>query len=159
MGLIRGYLLSVVAVSMIAAIASTMVKTSLISKVLRLICGILVLLVVISPLSKIDLNQLSDRLQAYVSVDTTKMDDTAKRAEELFKHQVQKSTQSHIEQIANKMGMTVTAKVTVKDGPVPTPTEVELIGKFRVDQMNELSDYIAKNIGISYDRQTWRTYE
>ena len=158
MGAVQSYLLAVVSVSMIAAIASTMVKASLISKVLRLACGILVLLVVISPFSRFDLTEISYELQSYFSADTSKITDASRNAEVLFQHQVQKSTQVHIEQIASKMGISVTAKVTVQEGQVPIPTEVELIGQCRLDQREALSDYIAKNIGIPYDKQSWRTY-
>ncbi len=155
---IRSYLISVVAVCAIAAIASTMVKASLVSRVLRLVCGILVLAVVISPFAKINLNTLSDSLESLISTDTKPIEDTAKRAQEQFKLQVQKSTEQHIEQIAANFGISVQARVTVEEGELPVPSEVELIGDCPVEQKAELSDYIANQIGIPYEKQTWRQY-
>lgn len=156
---LKNYLLSVVAVCLIAAIASVMVKNPLISKVLRLVSGILVLLVVVSPLLEVDLEQIASQMKDTLSSDTEMLDDVQERSKQQLAKQIQSATETHIEQMAARFGMLIQAKVTVNDDKVPTPIEVEIIGALEAKEMATLSDYIAQNIGISKENQKWRGYE
>ncbi|MBE6984010.1 MAG: hypothetical protein E7434_00075 [Ruminococcaceae bacterium] len=152
---VREYFLQIVAVCMIAAISCAIVKNPLIARVIRLISGILILLVVIAPLSKVDASKLPTYLDGVLDSDT-QMQEAKNHAHLQFQTQVQKATQEHIELIADQFGFNIQAEVTVSDDEVPIPIEVKLIGTPNAQQMLQLSDYIETNVGIPKDQQIWR---
>ena len=154
---LRNYLISVVSVCMIAAIASVMIKDAMIGKVVKLVSGILILLVVISPLLKIDFANVSD--SGVLNMDSEMIEQAQSQSHELFAEQIKQATQTHIEQIAARYGITVQAEVKVDDSDIPTPIEVDIIGVLQADQIVTLSEYIEQNIGISPNHQHWRSYE
>ena len=157
--MIKEYLLSVVAVCMICAVANVMVKNQMFGKVLRLVSGVLILLVVIAPLLKVDLQDISNQMEQMLSGDSTSLADVKKDARVQFAQQVKNATEKHIEQIASRYGMTVQATVTVDDSQIPTPIAVELTGTVDPNTVGEFMDYISQNIGISKENQRWRDYE
>lgn len=156
---LREYLLSVVAVCMICAVASVMLKNQMLAKVLRLVSGILVLLVVITPLLKIDLQDISENMRRSLSADSQSFDVIRSNAEIQLAEQVKTATEKHIEEIASRYGMSLQARVKVDDSQLPTPIEVELIGVPDPDTVGAFTDYIVQNIGILKENQHWRGYE
>lgn len=154
---LREYLLFIVAACLIASLASGMVKSALVGRVVRLISGILILLVTISPLVHVDLKDISDTMSK--TGDTSAISDVQERTKQQFASQIQAATEEHIEKIAEQMGLVVQAKVTLDDAQIPTPIAVELIASLQPEQIVSLAEYIEQNIGISKENQRWRGYE
>jgi len=146
---LREYFLQIVAVCMIAAICNSIVKNQLIAKVIRLVSGILILLVVIAPLSKVDVSNISD-----VFGETAQIDREAYHA--AFREQVQAATKEHIERIALEYGCSVQAHVEVSDDEVPIPIGVCIVGAPNARQFARLSEYIENQLGIAKEQQVWR---
>ncbi len=151
MGEVRQYFLQIVAVCMIAAIGNSIVKNQLIAKVIQLVSGILILLVVIAPLSKVDISALSGIIDEQLQ---TKVDTDQFHAQ--FQLQVQKATEEHVERIAEEMGIEIRAEVTVSEDEVPVPIGIRLFGETTTAQMLELSEYIEQQLGIPIAQQIWR---
>ncbi len=156
---LKTYLLSVVAVCLIAAIAGALVKNPLIGKILRLVSGILVLLVVVSPLLEVDLDTIATAMRENFSSDSSMLEDVRESSQRQLAEQIKRATELHIEQTAANMGVLIQAKVRVNDDKIPTPISVEMIGVLEAEELATLSEYIAKNIGIPKERQEWRGYE
>ncbi len=149
MGAVREYFLQIVAVCMIAAICNSIVRDQLIAKVIRLVSGILILLVVIAPLSKVDVSSLSDIFAETPQVDR----DTYHEA---FREQVQSAAQAHVERIALEYGCSVQVQVEVSDDEVPIPIGIRIIGAPSAQQFAQISEYIDSQLGIAKEQQIWR---
>ncbi len=156
---LRSYFLQIVASCMICAIAAVMVKTPSIQKIVRLLGGLLILLVVLSPLMDLDLQGAASSLTRAFGDDSAEMEQAQADAAEHFATQVRKATEDHIELIASRMGYTVQAQVTVSQEEVPVPTAVEISGSLSAEEILALSEYLELQLGIAKEDQTWRPYE
>lgn len=154
MDTVRSYLLSIVAVCMVVAVAGVFVRSEMMARNLRLISGVLILLVVLQPLLKIDWNEIAKTIQGGVSTENLEFN-----VQEQLALQVKKSTEAYIEEYASAQGALLQAEVEVSGDTVPTPTKITLTGSVTLEQLSTLSDYIETALGIGKNAQIWRIYE
>ena len=110
MGGVKGYLVAIVAACMLTVVASVLVQKSPLKKIVRLIGGILILLVAVTPLLRLDLTQIVDILQnGEYSFDTSDME---QKRQALLEDHIKQTTEAYIENEAARLGATVQAKVT-----------------------------------------------
>ncbi len=155
---IRGYLVAVVAVCMICVLALQMVQKESMRKLVRFVGGMLILLVVATPLLSFDMEDLAGFLEdasSRLDIDTSMIGETAENA--LAEH-IKKTTETYIEQKANELGATVQAKVVLTEEEYPVPYSVEIIGSLTPAQQKELSLYMSRDLGIDVLRQEWTLY-
>lgn len=155
---VRSYLLCIVAASMIAAISRVFVRSPMISKVLRLISGILILLVAVAPLLKLKSEDFSN-LWGEIESEQFLKEDAELCAQNALAEQVKKSFEKQIESVSEKFGCSVKAEVQVSSEKVPQILRVEIIGAAGPEQMADLSDYITEILGVPPENQEWRLYE
>lgn len=151
---VRSYLLSVVAVCICAAVAGVFIRSEMMAKTLRLISGVLILLVVLRPVTRVDLDDIAEGLRDGASVEEPEID-----VREQLAVQVKKSTEAYIEEYAYAQGALLQAEVEVSDDAVPMPTRITLTGSASLEQLSSLSDYIESALGIGKNAQIWRIYE
>ena len=155
---IRGYLFCIVAACMIAAVSHVFVRNPLIEKVLHLISGILILLTVVSPLLKLKAEDLSGLFEAE-NFDSGASDQMENQVRSAFAEQIGRSTETHIETIADHFNCSVQAVVTVSTGEIPEIQTVEISGTGNLNDLEQLREYITSGLGVPEDRQIWRFYE
>ena len=156
MGGIKGYLVAIVAACMLTVVASVLVQKSPLKKIVRLIGGILILLVAVTPLLRLDLTQIVDILQnGEYSFDTSDME---QKRQALLEDHIKQTTEAYIENEAARLGATVQAKVTLTEEEYPVPYHAILIGSVDTGQMNALTAYMETCLGIARTEQEWRLY-
>lgn len=143
---------------MIAAIGRVFVKNQMISKVLRLISGILILLVAVSPLLKLKSKDISSIFDE-IGTEQFSPEEAEKCAREALAAQVRKSTEQQIETVAEKFGCDVKAHVEVSSEKIPQLLSVEIVGTAAPENMEELSEYLTQILGVPPGDQVWRLYE
>ena len=158
MGAVREYLLRLVAVCMLAALAAVLVHSSPASRIVRLIGGVLVLLVAVSPLLSIDTQQLSrnlERICAEHSFDTSAVEENTHAALALH---IKRTPETYIESKAASLGAAIQAKVEVSDDEQPVPERVTIIGTLTAEQTLVLRQYLTESLGIAPEKQEWKLY-
>ena len=158
MGAVREYLLRLVAVCMLAALAAVLVRSSPASRIVRLIGGVLVLLVAVSPLLSIDTQQLSRRLEQICTehfFDTSAVEENTRAA--LASH-IKRTTETYIESNAASLGAAIQAEDEVSNGEQPVPERVTVIGTLTAEQTLALRQYLTDSLGISPEKQEWKLY-
>ena len=142
---IRSYLTAVVAVSMIAVLASALSHGSRMERVVRFAAGLLALLVCVTPLLRLDARTLTDVLEQAeraLDYDASKTDRTR---QDMLRDLIRENTERTIEKQAEALGMLVRADVT-------------LTGTLDPEQVRALSEFLSQSLGIPTERQTWKTY-
>ena len=153
---IKGYLVAIVAACMLTVVASVLVQKSPLRKIVRLIGGILILLVAVTPLLRLDMSQIVEFLQgSEYSFDTSAVEQTWQS--QLSEH-IKQTTETYIEQEAARLGATVQAKVTLTEEEYPVPCHAVLIGTVDADQLEALSEYMETSLGIARTEQEWKLY-
>ncbi len=153
---IKSYLVAIVAACMLTVVASVLVQKSPLRKIVRLIGGILVLLVAVTPLLRLDMSRIVEYLQgSEYSFDTSAVEQTWHS--QLSEH-IKQTTETYIENEADRLGAALQAKVTLTEEEYPVPCHAVLIGTVDADQMEALSEYMAASLGIPRTEQEWRLY-
>lgn len=155
---IRSYLISVVAVSMISVLASVLVKSSPLQKVVRLVGGLLILLVAVTPLLRLDMKALGEKIEEFCGSENFDIAKVELQSQNQLALYIKQTTEAYIENKANELGAAIQAEVTLTNGEYPMPHGVTIIGTLNVEQIKALSAYLTDALNIAEENQEWKLY-
>ena len=155
---IRSYLTAVVAVSMIAVLASALAHGSRMERVVRFAAGLLALLVCVTPLLRLDARTLTDVLEQAERALDYDASGTDRTRQDMLRDLIRENTERTIEKQAEALGMLVRADVTLTEEEYPQPWSATLTGTLDPEQVRALSEFLSQSLGIPTERQTWKTY-
>ncbi len=155
---IRGYLLSVVAACLLYAVCNALLRGEALRRVMRLAGGVLVLLVVLTPLVSLRFDGIKSFLRDFEETTEFDIEASQRASKEAINERVRAAAEAYIEEKALAWGITVQAKVRLSDDEYPVPSFVTLIGNLSVNQASELSELITKQLGIPAECQEWKIY-
>lgn len=153
---LREYLLSIVAAGLLLTLVLSIIPEGAVRKTAGIVGGLLVVLTVMSPLTKIDGNAIAAAISEF-GMKT----DFAKRGIEIENRRllcevITEKCETYILDKANRMGMTVEVSVVLQeDAEYPYPTGVTLKGTWSSQEQKTLSSYISDGLGIPANRQEW----
>ena len=150
---IRSYLTAVVAVSMIAVLASALAHGSRMERVVRFAAGLLALLVCVTPLLRLDARTLTDVLEQAERALDYDASGTDRTRQDMLRDLIRENTEQ-----AEALGMLVRADVTLTEEEYPQPWSATLTGTLDPEQVRALSEFLSQSLGIPTERQTWKTY-
>ncbi|MFI3312591.1 MAG: hypothetical protein R3Y62_01760 [Eubacteriales bacterium] len=151
---LRSYLLSIVAVSLFSTILLSLVPSSGIHRTLKFLCGLLLLLVTISPVVELELEPLQVETVEIPAVQT------ASDQEDLVAELIKSQVEAYIWDKANQLGCQV--EVEVEMGQTDTyayPEKVVISGEFTEVDQDILSVDFENNLAIPIQKQEWKHHE
>lgn len=154
---VKSYLLSVTAVSLLLALLQAILPNGAVKRTAALAGGLLVILAVVSPLAQLDYDSLAKSI-ARIQIETEALETGVSVGNrELMADIISERCQAYILDKAEQMGVMLQVEITVSQGTgYPYPTEAVLRGTVTEAQRTALTAYIAENLGIPAESQTWR---
>lgn len=156
---LASYLLAITVASMLCAIVGVFLREGTASRVARFCVGLLVILCVAVPLSKLDLREIVELLDRQYATRDFDAEAYEERAAALLRAQVKESTERLILSQAQSLGAQLEISVTVSTEEFPQPLTVELIGAATPQQQTLLCDFLRDTLDIPPSRQKWRISE
>lgn len=153
MNLLHRWLLGISACALLVSFAEQITPVGAVQKIVKFTGGLLLILCILQPISNTDLNELSIDLTAYEEAVAVLETELSENRERELSDSIAERTQAYIEDKAFALGLQVHAAIGTEciDG-VPFPKDVVLYGK----ENEELSDFIAQELGIAKENQTWK---
>ena len=154
MDVLRTWLLGLTVSSMALALAESLVVQEGMRRVLRLAGGVLLVIVVVSPLMEVDLTDWDFSFSDYSRQIADLEAEYSGRQQAQLTESIEAELATYIWDKARQMGLTVEAEVTVavlEDGTVE-PREATVTGPYS----EALSDLIAADLGIPREKQNWQ---
>ena len=153
---IRQYLLSVVTVSILSAIAIRIIgKNGAFVSIVKLLAGIFVVITVIAPWSKLKFNDLS----SYFSDLELQASDAAQLGESLAVDAkasiIRTQIEAYILDKASELELNVEVEVIITETVVPQPESVTIKGAASPFGKQRLGQIIADDLGIPREKQLW----
>lgn len=153
---IRDYLLSVTAAALICGIIGTLTgKTSNISKVLKLLCGLFLAATVIKPL----INMKVDNIYSFTESLTVSSDLAVMQGEKIasdeMKRIIKEKTEAYILDKANALGAQVAVEIVLEEY---VPVGVTVRGDISPYVRSNLADSITRELNIPAEEQIWKRY-
>lgn len=145
----KSWLLGVVCVAMLAAIAECLVPDGGAKRVLKIIGGMVLVLAIIKPLSKLDGRVLDKIVEEYDASARKYRDELQETKDNLYESIIGENAAAYILDKAEAMGVSCSVSVTVAwDGEVPCLQAVRIKGMWTAAQREHLSSIIEQDLGI-----------
>ena len=153
---IKEYLLGVIAAAILCAIVTQLVsKESLPGAAMKLICGVFMLLALVSPVTQIRVwpSHIFSDLSLQADLITTAASESS---QESIAQIIKEQTQAYILDKASSQGVSLSVSVTLSDSEIPKPIGVTLTGSVSPYTKKVLSETIEKDLGIAAEAQIWK---
>lgn len=150
------YILSVLSAAIISAIVSGIAGESGASgKLIRLVSGIFLAFVIVSPVADIDLSEYIRQIEDY-EADGSDFAAYGKHASEKAQAEIIiPRIEAYILDKAEELKLDIHAEVTLSEGEYPAPSSVVLSGYASPYARQALNEWIADSLGISKESIVW----
>lgn len=156
---LRDWIMSLVGAAVISAAAMSITPNGRAKKTVRVVCGIVTIMAILSPLGKLEIPNLEDVVAGYrqeALAVSSQLDEVNKNIQRSI---IESETASYISDKGKNLGMeiesvTVTAKMR-EDGYY-YPYSASVTGAFSETQKRDLSEYAESQLGIETDNIVWR---
>ena len=153
--------MAVIAVSLLCAVADALMPPGAVRRVGKLVCGLVLLGAVLSPIAGLDVEGGQRWLEGYLDSVQNREDELEKTVESQMKGIIEQEYAAYIVDKAAELGWNCTARVECRlseDG-LYLPVRAETAGPLSWDARTRLSRIIAEDLGISEDRITIKEEE
>ena len=152
---VRGWLLSVIAVSVLCAAADALMPAGAVKRVGRLVCGLVLMGAVLSPVAGLDVEGGQRWLEGYMSSVRTREAELEETVESQMKMIIEQKCAAYIVDKAAQLGLECTARVECErseDG-VYLPARTETSGLWTAGAQEKLIRVIETDLGVPRERQ------
>ena len=152
----KSYLISVVSAGMICAITGALFppKTA-VGQIAKLLSGILLTVTVISPLTNLSFQNLSDYINNLTNDADSYVAEGTFAAQKELASIIKTETEAYILDKANQMGLQIAVEVVLDENNHSIPSSVTVTGNLSPYTKEALSSYIENTLGIAKEKQIW----
>lgn len=154
---IREWLLAIISASILCALADSVMPSGAVKRVGKLVCGIVLLCVVLTPVAHLDVKGGQGWLEDYLAGLEVRKTELDEQVNEGMKVIIETRYAAYIVDKAEEMGLTCTARVScrVEDDGLYVPDVVQVAGiRSDVDQ-SRLAQMIQEDLGVTLERQIY----
>ena len=154
---LRTWLSSIVAVTLLIAMAESLVPEGTMRRVAGFTGGLVLLLALVRPVLAGGLPDLTLETEKWTAAIEEEQASLSRQGEDALAALIAERTASYIWDKGAALGLEVTANVETRTGEagLPVPQRVELEGPYS----KELADYITHELNIPPERQVWNEQE
>ena len=147
---VRGWLLALISVSLICALADALTPKGAVKRVVRLVCGLTLVCAVLSPLGTLDLEQSQRWLEGQLRSTQLERAALEQEVDEQMKVIIEREYAAYIVDKAAQLGAVCSARVACReeDG-VLLPLRAEVEGAVSQPVRKELVRALVQDLGLS----------
>lgn len=153
MAIIKEYLLSITAATIICTMVAGLIKKDgTISAIIKLLSGIFLTITILSPIIRFPLSNITLHVDT-ISADAAHTVSVGKQiASDEMKEIIISNTRTYILEKAQKLGADIEVEIYLQD---LVPKSVQIIGQVSPYTKLQLSGYISEELGIAAEDQQW----
>ena len=153
---IRQYILSVVAAASICAIIGSVVgKKGSYGEIIKLLCGLFVLITAIAPWANIQIRQIGSFIESINEESLQAVNEGHLFTQQATAQIIKEQTEAYIMERAVSLGLDLHIEVTLDNAQPPQPSAVKIKGAASPFARQTLSRYICEDLGIPEEKQAW----
>lgn len=154
---VRAWLMTVVAAALLISLAESLIPEGSLKKIASLTGGLVLLLTLLQPVLKVDLQKLDIHYDEYAQEITQRQEELESSGSNELAGLIADKTEAYILDKAKTLGVDCTATVSTETGEdgVPIPYSVTLQGT----RSEALAEYMEQELGIPRERQVWNGTE
>ena len=157
MELLRKWLLGLICASLLSAVAQQLVQSGPMQRVTRFVCGVLLCVLLLSPVVRPDRSVYSGELSRYQETVDLLTKDVEKEEDRLLRAYIQERSAAYIVDEAERLDLKVEAvSVTARwSGESWVPYEISIRAAGTEDGKKRLASFLNAEMGIPPERQYW----
>ncbi len=156
MEVVRSWLLSVIAAAVLCSLAEALMPSGAVKRVGRLVCGLVLLYVVLSPVARLDLEGGQRWLEDYAAFLDQRKTELKGQTEERMKVIIEEQYAAYIVDKAREMEADCTARVGCREEEgVFLPDTVRVAGVLNGQVRGDLARLISQDLGVPLERQAY----
>lgn len=156
MGSVGTYILSILAAGILVCICCSFSdKKSAVGTLMRMIGGIYLAFVMLSPAVQWDFDSVAAFAHTFASAGDSVAREGAQMASEAQRDIIQQRLSAYILDKATELQTELTVEITLDDGDVPVPESVRLRGTPTPYAKGQLQRFIEEELGIPKEHQIW----
>lgn len=153
---VRGYLLRITAGAFAGAILLAALPKGTPRRVAAMLCGLLMLLLALTPLSELDYDSLAEAISRLELEKEEARTGIEIQNQELVARIISGRVQAYILDKAAALGLTVTVELEMETrSATPYPKAVTIHGEATPVQKQQLQQYLEQTFAIPVQRQVW----
>ena len=157
MGAVRGWLLAVIAVSLLCAVADALMPPGGVRRVGRLVCGLVLMGAVLSPVAELDVEGGRRWLEDYLAAVGQREAELTQEVDDQMKTIIEGEYAAYIVDKAAQLGLTCTAQVECQadeDG-LFLPVRTRVSGLLSEAGRTQLAQAIQEDLGVPPEGQIY----
>ena len=161
MGAVRGWLLTVIGASLICALADALMPPGAVRRVGRLVCGLVLLGAILSPLTQLDLPGGQRWLEDYLASLEAREEDLTETVNSQMKVIIEREYAAYIVDKAARLGLTCGLRVEcgLSEEGLYLPVRVRVTGALTEEERARIAGMIAEDLGVPESEQLYITEE
>lgn len=154
---IRKYLLSVIAAALLSSLVLSLIPNGTIQKVIRMGCGLLLTICLLSPLLRLDASNMASYFSELQILSDEAAFDISLQNEEVVRDIIKQKAETYIWDKAKSLGIELQrVEVTIHhDKITPYPESVRITGFCREAEKTMLARFIEDNLAIPNAQQEY----
>ncbi len=157
MGAARGWLLAVIAASLLCALADALMPQGAVKRVGKLVCGLVLIAAILSPAASLDLAEGQDWLEDYFANLDSRTAELKETVNSQRKAIIEGECGAYIVDKAEEFGWTCTARVVCEptEEGLYLPVRAEVSGPLTEEARARLCRVLAEDLGIPEEAQLY----
>ena len=154
--MMKDYISSVIIAAIFCAVVQILLPPkSANGRITNLLCGILLAITVISPLTRLSFNNIADFMNGLTGSADRYIEDGQTAVQTEIEAIIKQETQAYILDKANQLGLQIAVEVALDENNHSIPSSVTITGILSPYTKEVLSGYIANTLGIAKETQIW----
>jgi stage III sporulation protein AF len=161
MGAVRSWLLTVIAASLICALADALMPPGAVRRVGRLVCGLVLLGAILTPLARLDLSGGQRWLEDYLASLENREAELAETVNEQMKVIIEQEYAAYIVDKTARLGLTCGIRVEcgLSEEGLYLPLRVRISGALTEGERARITQIIREDLGVPEREQLYITEE
>lgn len=161
MGAVRGWLLTVIGASLICALADALMPPGAVRRVGRLVCGLVLLGAILSPLTQLDLSSGQRWLEDYLASLEAREEDLTETVNSQMKVIIEQEYAAYIVDKAARLGVACSVQVecALSEEGLYLPARVRVSGALTEKERAQIAQIIQEDLGVPQSEQLYITEE
>lgn len=156
---VRSWLLAIISASLLCALADSLMPSGAVKRVGRLVCGLVLLCAVLTPVAELEPEAGRAWLERYLADLETRESELQEESGQMRKSIIEEEYAAYIVDKAAEMGLTCTARVRCRaeEAGLYLPEETQVAGELSDLEQSRLTQLIQTDLGVPPERQVYYT--
>ena len=146
-------MLSLICAVLISSILIKLAKSTVNVELIKLLCGLFLLLCFLSPLCKINFDTITEWSVSYTEDARISVEEGKNLASEMMLQCITEELETYILDTAEEMGLALAVEISLDQQGIPIA--VSLHGSAEANQKETIAHILEADLGIPKENQTW----